>query len=269
LRHSFTTFRVSSHQRRARVKLLRRRNRLNHRFNLALQVVTLIDHVGDVRANAPFPFVHLNLVKNAKHLVGIDGAECQVVVRVAAVVEMKSPDHAFLEQPSDDLLDVLRLIVVSRIHQDRGLRPGFFGQQIRHSPVGDIGVIEGRFERFVFDQKTLPRLERAMNFPHALCKILDPLADILRTGVIRTVGEPRREIPRTQKVGDFDAIQNVIERFPPYGRIGVADRSVLIFLVLEDIRIDRAGPDAIFSAERIDVADVVGAIRQVPLHVQR
>jgi hypothetical protein len=66
----------------------------------------------------------MNLVEDAEDLVGIDGAEGEVVVGVAAVVEVEAAEQAGVEQPGDDLLDVLRVVVVAGIDQDAGLRAG-------------------------------------------------------------------------------------------------------------------------------------------------
>ncbi len=59
-------------ERRLRVELLGDRHGLNHRFDLAFQIVALIDHVRDVGVSAGFPFVELNLMENAEHLIRID-----------------------------------------------------------------------------------------------------------------------------------------------------------------------------------------------------
>ena len=63
---------------------------LDHGFDLALQIVALIDHVGDVGALPGLPFEVRNLVEDAEDLVGIDGAHGQIVVGIAAVVEVES-----------------------------------------------------------------------------------------------------------------------------------------------------------------------------------
>ncbi len=53
--------------------------------------------------------------------------------------------------------------VVAGIDQDAGLRTGDARQVRGHSPVGNVGVIEGRLEGLVFDQQPLLRLEVAVN----------------------------------------------------------------------------------------------------------
>ena len=96
-----------------------------------------------------------DLVEDAEDLVGIDGAQRQIVVGVAAVVEVEAAEHVEIEQPGHDLLDVLRLVVMAGIHQHLGLRAGGLREQQRHAPVGDIGVIEGRLEGLVLHQHAL------------------------------------------------------------------------------------------------------------------
>src|SRR5208337_111927 len=79
------------------IKLLGRHDGLNHGFNLVLQVVALIHHVGDIRPPSRFPLVVANLCEDAEYLIGVDRSQGQVVVGIAAVVEMKSTQHVFAE----------------------------------------------------------------------------------------------------------------------------------------------------------------------------
>src|SRR5215469_9390094 len=83
------------HQSRFREELLGDRCRLNHRFNLAFQVVALIDGVANAGGRSVFPFKKADLVEYAKHLVGIDGAEREVVIGVPTIVEVKTTQHSF------------------------------------------------------------------------------------------------------------------------------------------------------------------------------
>ena len=46
-------------------------------------------------------------MEDAEDLIGIDGAQGQVVVGVAAVVEVEPAQQAGVQQPSDNLLDIL------------------------------------------------------------------------------------------------------------------------------------------------------------------
>ena len=115
----------------------------------------MIDHVGDVGDFVVLPFEHLDFVEDAEHLIGIDRAEGQVVVGVAAIVEVESAHHVVMKEPCDDLLDVLCLVVMSGIDEDERLRTGVFCEEVGHAPVGDVGVIEGGLKGFVFDEQAL------------------------------------------------------------------------------------------------------------------
>src|SRR5580658_10526527 len=99
-------------------------------------------------------------MKDAEDLVGIDGAQGQVVVRVAAIVEVESAQQVCVQQPGDNLFNVLRGVVVAGVDQDAGLRSGCARQMGGHAPVGNIGVIESRLKGLVFDQQALVRSQR-------------------------------------------------------------------------------------------------------------
>ena len=58
-----------------------------------------------------------DLVENAEELKGVLRTDDQVIVGIPAVVEMETNDHFMMEEPGHDLLDILGLIVVTRIHQ--------------------------------------------------------------------------------------------------------------------------------------------------------
>ena len=94
------------------------------------------------------------------------------------------------------------------------------------------------------------------------------LADVLRARVVRAVGEPQRDVARAQLTGDVDALAQVGERLGAHRRIGVAHRAVLVALILEQVRVDGAGADAVLPLEGLDARDVADAARQVPQHVQ-
>ncbi len=97
---------------------------LDHLLRLRLQVMALVHHVGDIGLVPGFPFEETDLVEDAEDLIRIDGAQGQIVVGKAAVVQMKAAQHAVIEEPGYDLLDVLGLVMMAGIHQDCGLRPG-------------------------------------------------------------------------------------------------------------------------------------------------
>src|SRR5579862_106120 len=182
---------------------------LDHLFDLVLQVVTLVDHVGDFGAAAGLPFEERDFVKNAEDLVGIDGAQREVVIGVAAVVEVEAAQHVFGEQPGHDLFDVLGLIMMAGIDQDFGLRAGIARHEQRHAPIGDVGVIEGGFERLVLDQEALVGLEMAVGFDETFFEPAAAMPDVGGAGIAGAVGEPQRNVPAASGAGYFDAVENV------------------------------------------------------------
>src|SRR5207253_1002640 len=68
-------------------------------------------------------------------LIRINGSHRQVVIGVAAVIEVKSSEHVFGKQPRNDLLNILRVVVMSRIHQDFGPWASCPREEKSHSPV--------------------------------------------------------------------------------------------------------------------------------------
>ena len=96
---------------------------LDRGFDFALDVVALVDHVGDSGAETVGK-AGMDLVEDAEDLVGVDGAEGQIVVGIAAVVEVEAAEQAGVKKPGDNLLDVLRGVVVAGVDEDAGLRAG-------------------------------------------------------------------------------------------------------------------------------------------------
>ena len=183
--HSFcrTESRGVIHQHRLGEDLLRRAYGLNHGFHLALEIVTLIDHEGHVYPSARLPFVVPDFVEDAEDLVGIDRSQGQVVIRVAPVIEVEAAQHLCPQQPGNYLLDVLRLVMMPGIDQHECLRARCLGQQQRHSPVSDIGVVEEGLEGFVLNQQSLGWAKRSMHRLQGLLKPVDAVTNALCSGV--------------------------------------------------------------------------------------
>ena len=200
-------------------------------------------------------------MEDAEDLVGIDGAEGQVVVGIAAVVEVEAAQHAGVQQPRHDLLDVLRMVVMAGIDQHASLRAGVAREVRGHAPVGDVGVIEGRLEGLVFDEQALVGREVVVSGAQRLFKPADALADALRAGIIGAVGQPKRDVARAERLADLDGIEHVIERLLANGSGGIAQRAELVFLILKEIGIDGAGADAEAALELL----APRARRQTPL----
>jgi len=208
------------------------------------------------------------LVEDAEDLVGIDRAEGEVVVGVFAVVEMEAAEHFQVEQPGDNLLDILRLIMVAGIDENESLGAGRAGEFERHAPVGDIGVVEGGFEGLVFDKQPLVGGEGSVGLAEYLFHPNDAIEDALGAGVVRAVGDPGRDVACVEALGDFDAIEQVAQGASADLRIGIADGAVFVLLRLKEVRIDRAGADGVFSFQLLDDGRIGNAIGEVPLDME-
>ncbi len=69
--------------------------------------------------------------------------------------------------------------------------------------------------------------------------------DVVLAWVVRAVGEPELEVPAAGRVHDVDALKEVRQGLLPRLRVGVADAAELVVVVLEDVGVDRADPDAV------------------------
>ena len=171
------------------IQLLGGDDSLHHGFDFAFEVVALVDHVSHVVGEA-FGLGAEQFMKDAEDLVGIDGAQGEVVVGVAAVVEVETAQESGVEQPSDDLLDVLRGIVMPGIDQHAGLRPSQAREVGGHAPVGDIGVIKSRLEGFVFDEQPLLWRQMVVAGAQGFLEPADALAHALCAGIVGAIGHP-------------------------------------------------------------------------------
>jgi hypothetical protein len=132
----------------------------------------------------------VDFVENAEDLVRIDRAQREIIVGIAAVVEVEAAQHVLVEQPCDDLLDVLRRVMVAGVDQHLRTRAGFLGEQQRHAPVGDVGRVERRLKRLVFDEHRLLRAEVPVQRAQRFLKRPLAAADAALAGVIRSVCKP-------------------------------------------------------------------------------
>src|SRR3954452_5456267 len=60
----------------------------------------------------------------------------------------------------------------------------------------------------------------------------------------------------------------MIDRYATDSSIRVTDRSELVFLILEQIRVDRSGPDVVIMGKTPNLRHIAGPIRQIPQYVQ-
>src|SRR5260370_15424574 len=181
---------------------------------------------------------------------------------------MKPSNHFVLEEPRDDLLDVLRMIVMPGIHEYECLRPRGSCQEKGHAPIGDVGMVKRWLERLIFNEQPLARPERCVHFFQSFFKIANSTANALRPRIIRTVRKPRRDIPATQRFGNGHTIDNVVQGFPPNRCVRISQGSILVILVLKHIRIDRTRFDSMLVGKVFDFASVLQSAGKVPLNVQ-
>ena len=240
---------------------------LNHGFKLALEVVGLVDHEGDIHGQA-VGFRGVELGEDAEDLVGVDGAKCQIVIGIAAIVEVESAEHVLVEEPGDDLLDVLCVVVVAGVDEDFGLGTGGFGKQESHAPVGNVCVVEGRLEGLVFDQEALGGSELGVGGGEAFGEPVDALADGLGAGVVGAVGHPEGDVAGAELAGDGDGVEEMSLGVGADFRGGIAEGAEPVLLGLEEVGIDGAGLDAGFLGEFCDSVSVGDAVGEIPEDVE-
>ena len=207
-------------------------------------------------------------MEDAEYLVGVDGAEGEIVIGIAPVVEVESAEQVGVQQPRDNLLDVLREIVMAGIDQDTRLRAGLAAQVRRHAPVGNIGVIEGGLKGLVLDEQVLIGSEMVVRCAERVSSQTMRSADALRAGVVGSVSKPKRNIARAETLGDLDGIEHVLECVVADFSVGVAEGAKLVFLILKEIGIDGTGADTETALEVMNLGDILNSIGQIPQDVQ-
>ena len=108
---------------------------LDHGGNLWLEVVRLIDHVIQFR-RATVICHHRREFREKSGIPDRDRwiEEFEVIVRIAAVIEMKASQPTLIQQPGDNLFDVLGTVMVPRVHQYFGLGTRLGRQMQRPCP---------------------------------------------------------------------------------------------------------------------------------------
>src|SRR5665213_2188105 len=101
--------------------------------------MALVHHVSDIRSLPCLPFVEQYLVEYAEDLVGVNRSQSKVIVSIAAVIEVKTAEHCFCQQPCHNLLDILALIMVACINQHSRLFSCMARQRHGHSPISNVG----------------------------------------------------------------------------------------------------------------------------------
>ena len=137
------------HQQRFGIRLLAIHHALHHRLELRFYVVALVDHVRDLRRVAREDGVvgsaH-QFHENAEQLERIGRADDQIVIGVAAGVEVKPAEPLFVQQVRDNRFDVDGLRVMPQVHQHLRFVAQGLAVRKRHAPVGQIGEVKARLE---------------------------------------------------------------------------------------------------------------------------
>ncbi len=136
------------------------------------------------------------------------------------------------------------------------------------TPIGDVGGIERRLEKFVLDQHAAGRGQVGVSRREPGLKALLAAAQAVLPGVVGAVGEPQAEQFASGAHHDLAALNEVVQRQLACGGRGVAQRAQPIGLVLEDVGVDGAHADA----ARLGVLahrGIVAVLGLVPRDVQR
>ena len=146
---------------------------------------------------------------------------------------------------------------------------GLARQGGRHAPVGNIGVVKSGLERLVLDEQPLAGLEMAVHGAQCLAQPANALAHALRAGIVGAVGHPQGNVARAEGRCNLNRVENVRESLGANLLGRIAERAVLVLLVLKEIGIDGAGAHAETLFKPLHFGDVGLAIRQIPKHMQR
>ncbi len=211
-----------------------------------------------------------DLVEDAENLVGIDGAHGQIVVRIAAVVEMEAAQHV------------------------RG--PAATPQSVRYSAPGN----DARYPPAPWPAARRTR-RAAAPCPNRRCRCDRTPARRACTppacagcgqaargspaGLLRTIACgggcsacPDSSSRRRTTAKDRGCPGACRSRRCPamwssaawrIAGVGIAERSVLVNLVLKHVGVDGAGAHAVRGGQRPHFSHVANAVRQIPKHVQR
>src|ERR1700730_7914176 len=81
---------------------------------------------------------------------------------------MESSEHPFVQQPGNNLLDVLSDVVMAGINQYFCPRTNLLRYNVSHAPIRQVGVIKGRLKRLGFDPTALVSIQNRGNFGETL-----------------------------------------------------------------------------------------------------
>src|SRR6185436_8411374 len=101
--------------------------------------------------------------------------------------------------------------------------------------------------------------------------LLEPLfalPDVRRAWIVGPVREPEHDVTALERTRNGDAVARVGERAVSHRRVRITERSELVALILEEVWIDRPGPNLVPCGQLLNPVDVGDAVREIPEHVQ-
>ena len=158
--------------------------------------------------------------------------------------------------------------MMTRVHQYLSLRTCGSGQMQGHSPIGNVSVINGRLKGFVLHEQPLLWGKSRMSLLQHFFEPCFALSNIGGSWIARAIGEPHRYVATIQALCNLNAVFRVLKCARSYGRVWIPKRAVLIFLILEQVWINRSRLHAKPLREFLDVSDAPDSVREVPEHVQ-
>ena len=153
--------------------------------------------------------------------------------------------------------------VVPGVQADHGLLAQRGDVRVRGSPVGHIGVIERRLEELVLEHQSLVVAESRVDLPERVAEAILPSTHVVLAGVVGSLGEPDLQVARTCGVHDVDALEVMVDRLPPNALVVVGERSELVVLVLERVRVDRAQRDTEVFGVGAQACEVVDLLERI------
>src|SRR6185312_11748125 len=126
---------------------------LDHRLDLRLDIVRLIDHISYATGiGITLSIGADDLIKDAEEFERVLRANDQIIIGISAIVEMEATQPIFVEQLRNNLRDVCSLWMVAGIHQHLSLWTKFLGHQEGRPPIREVGRIKRRLEELILDQ---------------------------------------------------------------------------------------------------------------------
>src|SRR5687767_9174600 len=129
-----------------------------------------------------------------KQLVRISAADDQVIVGVLTFAEMEAAQTLFVQQESDDLLDVQALRMVPKIDQYLRLRAKLEAEGVGRAPIRQVGAVKGRLEKLVLDQHARALRQMLVDQLQPLLEAPLASAQAVLAGVVGAVGEPQAQV---------------------------------------------------------------------------